>query len=222
MKKWFVNHVIKFILDILLKIDDSELKRVPQRGPLVVVANHVNFLDAPVLITHLHPRPTTGLVKKETWEKPLMAFLFNVWGGIPIDRDIADFTAFRKAKEALREEKILAVAPEGTRTEDGKLIRGKPGVAMLVSQMDVPILPLAYYGHENFKENIKKLKRTTMTIRVGEPFHIRLNGNPKNKSTMQDVTDAIMVEIAKLLPNEYRGVYEGLENKSNGFVQYLD
>jgi 1-acyl-sn-glycerol-3-phosphate acyltransferase len=222
MKKWFVNHVIKFIMNILLKIDDSELNRVPQRGPLVVVANHVNFLDVPVLITHLHPRPTTGLVKKETWEKPLMAFLFNVWGGIPIDRDIADFTAFRKAKEALKDGKILAVAPEGTRTEDGKLIRGKPGVAMLVSQMDVPILPLAYYGHDNFKENLRKLKRTKMKIRVGEPFTISLNGHPKTKETMQAVTDAIMVEIAKLLPKEYQGVYEGAVNKSNGFVQYLN
>jgi len=222
MKKWLVNHTIKFLLGLILKIDDKELEKVPLQGPLVVVANHVNFLDAPVLITHLHPRLTTGLVKKETWEKPLMAFLFNVWGGIPIDRDIADFTAFRKAKEALKDGKILAVAPEGTRTEDGKLIRGKPGVAMLVSQMDVPILPLAYYGHDNFKENLRKLKRTKMKIRVGEPFTISLNGHPKTKGTMQAVTDAIMVEIAKLLPKEYQGVYEGAVNKSNGFVQYLN
>jgi len=110
MKKWLVNHIIKFLLGLFLKIDDQELEQVPQQGPLVVVANHVNFLDAPVLITHLHPRPTTGLVKKETWDKPLMAFLFNVWGGIPIDRDAADFAAFRKAKEALNDGMILAVA----------------------------------------------------------------------------------------------------------------
>jgi 1-acyl-sn-glycerol-3-phosphate acyltransferase len=205
-----------------LKIDDKELEKVPRQGPLVVVANHVNFLDAPVLITHLHPRPITGLVKKETWDKPLMAFLFNVWGGIPIDRDIADFTAFRKAKEALKDGKILAVAPEGTRTGDGKLIRGKPGVAMLVSQMDVPILPVAYYGHDNFKENLRKLKRTKMKIRVGEPFTIRLNGHPKNKDTMQAVTDAIMVEIAKLLPEAYRGEYEQVEEFEKGFIEALD
>jgi len=179
MKKWLVNHIIKFLLGLFLKIDDQELEQVPQQGPLVVVANHVNFLDAPVLITHLHPRPTTGLVKKETWDKPLMAFLFNVWGGIPIDRDAADFAAFRKAKEALNDGMILAVAPEGTRTGDGKLIRGKPGVAMLVFQSDIPIMPVAHYGHENFEKNIKKFKRTKMTIRVGKPFHISLNGQPK-------------------------------------------
>jgi len=83
-------------------------------------------------------------------------------------------------------------------------------------------MPVAYYGHENFEKNIKKFKRTKMTIRVGKPFHISLNGQPKNKSTMQSVTDAIMVEIARLLPKEYRGVYEGAENKSNGFVKYLN
>ncbi len=61
-----------------------------------------------------------------------------------------------------------------------------------------------------------------MKIRVGDLFSISLNGHPKNKDTMQAVTDAIMVEIAKLLPKEYQGVYEGVANKSNGFVNYLN
>lgn len=222
MKKWLVNKTIKLILHILLKIDCSELEKIPAKGPLLVVANHVNFLDAPVLITHLYPRPTTGLVKKETWDDPLMAFLFNTWEGIPINRDAADFVAFRKAREALKDDKILAMAPEGTRTRDGHLIRGKPGVAMLASQCDAPILPVAYYGHEHFEKNIKKLKRTRMIIRVGEPFNISLNGHQKNKSTMQAVSDAIMVEIAKLLPEDYRGAYSRLGEKSEGFIRYLN
>jgi len=222
MKKWLVNKTIKFILHILLKIEYSELEKIPAKGPLLVVANHVNFLDAPVLITHLYPRPTTGLVKKETWDDPFMAFLFNTWEGIPINRDVADFTAFRKAKEALNDDKILAMAPEGTRTKDGRLIRGKPGVAMLASQCDAPILPMAYYGHEDFEKNIKRLKRTKMVIRVGEPFHISLNGHQKNKSTMQTVTDAIMVEIAKLLPERYRGEYAQVRGNPEAFIRYLN
>jgi 1-acyl-sn-glycerol-3-phosphate acyltransferase len=187
-----------------------------------VIANHVNFLDAPVLISHLYPRPTTGLVKEETWDNPFMAFLFNVWDGIPLNRDVADFEAFRRAKEALKEGKILAMAPEGTRTEDGRLIRGKPGVAVLASQCDAPLLPIAYYGHEKFNKNISRLKRTKMIIRVGDPFQINLNGHSKNKSTMQAVTDAIMIEIAKLLPNVYRGEYAQVENTQDGFIEYLN
>ena len=207
MKKSLVNSIIKLITHVILKIDASELDKFPMEGPLLTAANHVNFLDAPVIISHLHPRPTTGLVKKETWENPILGFLFDTWDGIPIDRNIADFSAFKLAKEALKEGKILAFSPEGTRTEDGKMIRAKAGIGILATQCDCPIFPIAYYGHEKFKENIKRLKRTPMIIKVGEPFQIDLGGLPKNKQTMQAVADAIMMEIARLLPEQYRGYY---------------
>ena len=222
MLKWFVNTVIKAIAHILLKIDARELKKVPMKGPLLAVANHVNFLDAPVVIVMLHPRPTTGFVKKESWDNPLHAFLFNVWGGIPIDRDIADFSAFRKAKEALNEGKILAVAPEGTRSHDGRMIRGKPGIAILARQCDVPILPLAYYGHEHFVENLKHLKRSPMRIRVGEPFKINWDGKSRDKETLQAVTDAMMLEVADLLPEDYRGVYADIKLDRESYIRPLD
>jgi 1-acyl-sn-glycerol-3-phosphate acyltransferase len=222
MLAWVVNTIIRFLLHFLLKLDASELKKIPDRGPLIAAANHVNFLDAPVLITHLQPRPTTGLVKKETWDTPLMAFLFNVWGGIPIDRSVADFTAFKAAKAALAEGKILAVAPEGTRSEDGRLSRGKPGIAILASQCDVPIYPIAYYGHEVFKDNFKRLKRTPMKIRVGRPFRVKFEGQVKNKQFMQDVTDVIMLEVVKLMPKEYHGVYEEITVDKGQLIEYLN
>ncbi|KUK94330.1 MAG: Phospholipid/glycerol acyltransferase, partial [Anaerolineaceae bacterium 46_22] len=103
MLLWVVNKIIKCITNLILKIDGADLAKVPQEGPLIAAANHVNFLDAPVIITHLYPRKTTGLVKKETWDKPFLAFLFNLWEGIPIDRDIADFAAFKQAKQALKD-----------------------------------------------------------------------------------------------------------------------
>jgi 1-acyl-sn-glycerol-3-phosphate acyltransferase len=207
MKKWLVNHIIKFLTNILLKIDKSELDKVPQEGPLLVVVNHVNFLDAPVIITHMYPRRATGLVKKETWDNAFHRFLFNTWEGIPIDREIADFTAFREAYKALKDGKLLAVAPEGTRSEDGILAQAKPGVAMLAVKADIPILPIAYYGHESFSKNLKKLKRTPMFIKVGQPFRIHLNGRAREKGVMQEVADEMMIEIAKLMPESYRGVY---------------
>lgn len=220
--KSLLNNLIKFLVRILLKIDDSELEKVPEEGPLISVANHINFLDVPVIITHLHPRPTTGLVKQENWEHPFFRFLFNVWDGIPIDRDIMDFTAFKEAKKALDEKKILAVSPEGTRTEDGRLIRAKPGIALLASQVDVPILPMAYWGHENFSKNFKRLKRTPMKIKVGKQFRINFAEKRKSKELMQDIADAIMLEIAKLLPEKYHGVYSDISVDSESLITYLD
>lgn len=220
MKKWLVNHIIRFLTNIILKIDKTELYKVPIKGPLLLVANHVNFLDAPVIIALMHPRQTTGLIKKETWDNAFHRFLFNIWEGIPIDRSIADFKAFREAQNALKEGKLLAVAPEGTRSEDGVLIQAKPGVAMLAIKAGVPILPIAYYGHESFSKNLKKLKRTPMFIKVGNPFRIHLNGHAKEKGVMQDVADEIMIEVAKLMPDPYRGYYADKVGQPLEFINY--
>lgn len=105
------------------------------------------------------------------------------------------------------------------------MIRAKPGIGILASQCDCPILPFAYYGHENFYENLKRLKRTPMTIKVGNPFRIVLSGRSKNKETMQALADAIMLEIAKLLPEKYRGVYGEDQfdlGKFDSLIEYLD
>jgi len=174
-----------------------------------------------VIIAHMHPRRTTGLVKKETWDNAFFRFLFNIWDGIPIDREIADFSAFRAAQEALKEGKILAVAPEGTRSWDGRLVQAKPGVAMLAIKAGVPILPIAYFGHEHFSENLKRLRRTPMAIRVGAPFTIQLNGRQREKGILQEVADEIMVEIARLLPVEYRGFYADRLDAAQKFIERL-
>jgi 1-acyl-sn-glycerol-3-phosphate acyltransferase len=220
---WLVNTIIRIILHILLKIDASELKKVPKYGPLILAVNHVNFIEVPVLITHLLPRPITGLVKQETWDHPAKAFLFNLWGGIPIDRGIADFNAFKTAKDALLiQNQILAIAPEGSRSEDGCLIQGKPGITILASKSGVPILPIAYYGHESLKHNFRRLKRTPFTIKVGKPFRCKFEGQDKNKLAMQAMTDAIMLEIADLLPDKYHGEYAGVVLDREKYLEYLD
>jgi 1-acyl-sn-glycerol-3-phosphate acyltransferase len=222
MLKSVINSIVKIFAILFLKLDASELNKVPQEGPLIAIGNHINFLEPPIMIAHLHPRKTTGLVKKENWDNPLFKFLFNVWGGIPIDRDIADFTAFQNAKEALKEGKILAVAPEGTRTHDGQLIQGKPGVAMLALQTDVPLQAVAFFGHEKYWANIKRFKRTPMNIRVGRLFQINLQGQRKSKAVLQAVADEMMLELAKLMPEKYWGYYTNHEKANQQFLEYLD
>lgn len=186
------------------------------------VANHINFLDVPVIISHLYPRETIGLVKKESWEKPLLAFLFNVWEGIPIDRGTADFAAFRKAKQAVKEGKILAVSPEGTRSETGVMQQAKAGIGILARQCDAPIIAMAYWGHEEYSKNIKRLKRTPMHIRLGKKFRIDFEQIPNNKEGMQTAADAIMMEIAQMLPEKYRGVYTEGAYEHERYIQYLE
>jgi 1-acyl-sn-glycerol-3-phosphate acyltransferase len=82
-----VTSSLRSLLRILCRIDDSELTRVPEQGPLIIILNHINFLEVPVMYTHLQPRSLTGFVKAETQDNPFLGpLLFALWGGIPIQR----------------------------------------------------------------------------------------------------------------------------------------
>ncbi len=204
---FLVNSAIKQVIRILCQVDDSQLSRIPDQGPLILVANHVNFLDVPLIYTHLLPRPITGLAKTETWDNPYLKPLFNMWGAIPLQRGEADINAMRLSLEALQEKKILAIAPEGTRSRTGFLQRGKPGVVVLALKSGAPLLPVAYYGGEAFSQNMMKFQRTNFNIVVGYPFYINTHGVKVTKEIRQIITDEIMYQVAALLPPSYRGYY---------------
>ena len=116
-------------------------------------------------------------------------------------------TAFKSGILALKEEKILIILPEGTRSRDGKLIAGKPGVSILAQHSHAPILPVVYFGGEALSENLKHLRRTPFKIVVGNPFLINTRGKRITSEVRQEIADEIMYQLAALLPMEYRGVY---------------
>ena len=165
-----VNWLLRRVFQAVCRIDIAELSKVPQEGPLILVGNHINFLEAPVLLPHLDPRPVTGIAKRESWKNPLFNFLFDLWEIIPIDRGQVNQETFRLSLAALEQGKILAIFPEGTRSKDGSLLQGKPGVVALAMRSKVPLLPIAFYGYENFWANLKRLRRTDFHIVVGKPF----------------------------------------------------
>lgn len=220
LRKIIVHTVIKSLLAVLCKVDYSALQKVPQNGPLILVGNHINFLDAPVSLTFLYPRPVISLVKEETFDKPILKYLFNTWGSISIKRGTADFKAFDNALVSLESGKILAVSPEGTRTNDGKLIRGQTGIVLLALKSGVPILPVVFYGNEKFKINIKRIKRTYIKYEVGEPFKVINNHTYPSKEERQAITDEIMYQLATLLPEGYRGHYSDLSKATTNYLDY--
>src|SRR4030042_3274393 len=216
-----VTTSIKSLTRILCKVDDSQLSNVPQQGPLIIVSNHINFIEVPVVYTHLQPRNITGVVKAETWDNPAMGLLFDLWGGIPIQRGEADSSAFRSALEALKQGKILAIAPEGSRSGDGKLLKGQPGVVMLAFRSDAPIIPLVYYGGERLRDNLNKLKRTDFSIRVGKIFKLSSPNGKLNHDLRIMMVDEIMYQIATLLPQEYRGYYTDISKLRTNYINFV-
>jgi 1-acyl-sn-glycerol-3-phosphate acyltransferase len=217
---WAVNNTIKGLTRLACRIESEALKLVPQSGPLILVCNHVNFLEVPLVLTHLQPRPVTGFAKSETWDNPFMGRLFNFWEAIPLRRGEADVGAMRKAIQLLNAGKIIAVSPEGTRSGDGRLGRGIPGVVLLALNSDAPLLPLVYYGGESLKPNLLRLRRTDFRIRVGRPFHLDAQGVKITRLVRQQMVDEIMYQLAALLPAQYRGVYADLESATTNFLRF--
>ena len=216
-----VNFTFKRLVRILCRVDDSQWHKFPDKGPLLLAANHVNFMEAPVMYTHLMPRPVTGFIKAENWEHPFFRWLFDLWGGIPLHRGEADMAAIRAGLAALADGRMLTVAPEGTRTGNGRLRQGHPGIVIMALKSGAPILPVAYWGHETFWPNFKRLRRTDFNLRVGRPFILDPGGQRVTKQIRQQMADEIMLQIAALLPETYRGYYADFPTATDTHLRFI-
>ena len=211
---------LKGLTSLLCRIDDAQLARVPDQGPLILVANHVNILEMPILYTRLQPRPVTGFAAAYRWEKLWTRWLLDVCGAIPLRRGEADITSLRKALEMLKAGYIFAVAPEGTRSGHGRLQKAHPGVVLMALRSGAPLLPVVYYGAELYGDNLRRLRRTDFHIVVGEPFHIDAGGTRVTRQVRRQILDEIMYQMAALLPPAYRGVYSDLNAATEKYLTF--
>ena len=215
-----VTGSIKGIIGVLCRIDGAQLEQVPDKGPLILLANHINFLETPLLYTQLLPRPLTAFAKIESWDDPLRRTLFNLWGAIPLSRGEADVAAFRQALAFLERDYILAAAPEGTRSYDGRLGEGHGGVTFLALRSGAPLLPVAHYGGEHFWTNLRRMRRTDVHIAVGSPFYLDTHGERATQQVRRQMTTEIMYQMAALLPATYRGVYSDLSAATESYLRF--
>lgn len=215
-----VNFIIKEITRMICQVEDGPLELVPRQGPLILVCNHINFLEVPLMFTHLQPRPLTGYAKAEAWDNQAIGWLFNKWEAIPIRRGEADMEALRQGLLVLEQGKILTITPEGTRTGDGRLQRGHPGVSLLALRSGAPLLPLVYFGHENYAQNLKKLRRSGFHINVGKPFRLSALDEKVTSDVRQQMADEIMYQLAALLPEKYRGEYSDLTKATTRYLVF--
>lgn len=215
-----VTSGIKQLARTILRVHDAQLAQVPAHGPLILVPNHINFLEAPVLYTHLQPRRMTALAKAETWDNPVLRFLFNMGEAIPLRRGEADVAALRRGLAVLEAGHILAIAPEGHRSNHGRLQRGHPGVVFVAMHSGAPLLPVACFGGEKFRSNVTRLRRTDFHIVVGQPFYVETHGQRVMGALRQHIADEIMYQLAALLPPAYRGYYSDLSAATEEHLRF--
>jgi len=216
-----VNFVLKSILNTICKIDCREyIEALSKNKPLIVIFNHINFLEVPILITHSYPINVTGLVKAETWNNPIFAFLFNTYHAIPIDRNGAFSESFKRVHQAIDDGFFMCVAPEGKRSKDGVLGKGKGGIVQLSLETNVPILPVAHHGGQNIWKNIRRFRRTPFSFKAGQPFRIKFDGRPKREEREEIMTE-VMAQMAQLLPEQMRGIYSQQVPNEYKYLDFL-
>lgn len=216
---WLINFLIRIYTRITCRIDAPDFQNFPARGPVIAISNHTGQIEAPLLFAHLQPRRVTGWAKAETWDNWFLRWVFNTWGMIPIHRGEADMHALKAAFRALENGMIFGIAPEGTRNYTGRLRRAMPGTVIVAIRSGAPIIPIAHWGGENFMKNFKRLKRTDFHIRLGEPFKLNVEGVKVTGEIRQQVADEMMAQIAKLLPEYYRGEYADTSKWTEKYIQ---
>lgn len=218
-----LNATFKGITSLLCRVEADQLKSVPARGPLIIVSNHINFLEIPIIYTRLESVcPKTGFAKAETWDNPIMGRLFDIWGAIPVHRGQADLTAMKRGLSALQQDHILVVTPEGTRSNHGRLLRGHPGIVVLALLSAAPVLPMVHYGHETYRQDFSRLRRPDFNVVVGKPFLLDSGGRKVTSDVRQQMTDEIMYQLAALLPARYRGAYADLHQATERYLKFVD
>jgi 1-acyl-sn-glycerol-3-phosphate acyltransferase len=195
---------------ILLFFDTSRdvkgRENVPRHGPLILVSNHLNNADPPIL-TVVTPRKIAWLTKAEWFRTPVIGGMFRLAGMIPVRRFEADLHALRMTQELLKEGGCLGMFPEGTRSKDGVLHHAEPGTALVALRTGAPVQPVAIWGTEHVKLPRDMLfSRTRVHVRFGRPFTLP---RPRRitRTEVDQGTETIMKAIAALLPERYRGVY---------------
>jgi 1-acyl-sn-glycerol-3-phosphate acyltransferase len=216
----FVFSVIRKYCELTIRPHLEQLDRVPMKGPYIIAGNHVNTMDGLVMFTYIQPRPLTTLSKEENFTNPLKRIVSEAWGAIPIKRGAVDNTAMNLALEALKEGKMLAIMPEGTRSHDGIMQQGKPGILPLAVKSGVPIVPVAFHGHENFWKNVLSFQKTDFFLEIGQPFVIKATMRDLDREKRQIITDEVMYRIAVLLPEKYRGYYSDLSKASTNYLEF--
>ncbi|MET8130486.1 MULTISPECIES: lysophospholipid acyltransferase family protein [unclassified Streptomyces] len=209
-------YVLKYVLlgpllRLVFRPRIEGLEHIPSSGPGIVAGNHLSFADH-FLMPAILKRRITFLAKAEYFTGPgikgrLTAAFFRSAGQIPVDRSgkEAGQAAIREGLGVLRKDELLGIYPEGTRSHDGRLYKGKVGVAVMALRAQAPVIPCAMIGTFEAQPPGRKLPRIhPVVIRFGKPLDFsRYAGMEGEKAVLRAITDEIMYAILTLSEQEY-------------------
>lgn len=213
---WIMKHIV--IGPILLAIFRPwvvGLEHVPKQGPVILASNHLSFIDS-IFLPLVVDRPVVFLAKSEYFTgKGLKGWatrlFFQAANQLPIDRSggKASEASLNTGLRVLREGSILGIYPEGTRSPDGRLYRGRTGVARMVLEAGVPVVPVAMIGTAEVMPigtRVPKVRRVGIVFGEALDFS-RFEGMEGDRFVLRSVTDELVYDLRALSDQEYVDVY---------------
>ncbi len=208
-----VRRVVRPVSKRLWTFELQGFDRLPAEGPAILCPNHVSFLDSAFLMLHV-PRNISFVGKAEYMDSWKTKYLFPLMGMIPIDRGGGDKSqaALDTAEAVLRRGELFGIFPEGTRSRDGILHKGRTGAARLALKIGCPMFPVGIIGTREIQPPDAKVPklRGQCTIKIGRPINVeRYRSRGDDHMVLRQVTDELMFEIRDLTGQDYRNVYAG-------------
>lgn len=216
MLYWFFKLVLFGpLLRILFRVKVTGKKHYPRRGAAILASNHVSFSDS-LFLPVVSPRRITFLAKSEYFTGKGLKGLVSKWffqgvGQIPIDRSggRASEAAVQTALQVLSQGKLLGIYPEGTRSPDGRLYRGRTGLARIAIEAGVPVIPVAMIGTYEAQPTGQVVpKLVPITVAYGEPLDFsEYKDRLRDPAALREATNKVMVALQQLSGQEYVDIY---------------
>ena len=207
--RWLMRAMTRTYLVGLFKVVGAE--NVPRNGPLIICPSHSGTLDPPMVPAFVPRSDTWSMAKSEYFKGGLTEFFFRRYHAFPVVRHSADRTALRVSFDLLKAGHALIIYPEGTRVESGVLATPEPGAGFIAQKAGVAVLPVGLTGtRECLPKGARWPHRVPVSITFGKPFLVASRREDGARVTHQEAADAIMLEIAELLPPHQRGAFSDL------------
>jgi 1-acyl-sn-glycerol-3-phosphate acyltransferase len=207
MNRRKLHSIARLLFDRFFLVSVTGMEALPPHGGYLLAVNHLSRLDAPLIFALLDRDDVTALVADKYQKYPFFRWIIETVNGIWINRGEADLSALRQARNYLRGGGVLGIAPEGTRSHTGALIRAKTGTAYLADKAGVPVVPVAIRGTDGAIWRALLLQRPCIHVQFGAPVDLLPIERGSRELTLQRNTDEIMCRIAVMLPEKYRGEY---------------
>jgi 1-acyl-sn-glycerol-3-phosphate acyltransferase len=214
--------IVRPVVDRLWRINRDGYDRLPTDGPAILCPNHISFLDSAFLMLTL-PRNVSFVGKAEYMDSWKTKYLFPAMGMIPIDRSGGDKSqdALDVAESVLRRGELFGIFPEGTRSRDGYLYRGRTGAARLAMKVGCPIFPVGIVGTDKIQPPDAKAPKLfrQCTIKIGRAVRPeRYAGRGADHLAWRSMIDEVMFEIREMTGQDYRDVYAGAKAETEPTV----